>query len=179
MLHVLADGTRLRLRFIEPGDKALLADGIERLSPRSRHDRFLAPKSALSPAELRYLTEVDGHDHVAIVAVLEEEPSTLAGVARYVRNPRRPAEADVAFVVADRLQGQGLGRTLGLALADVARGYGVRRFTASVLGGNVAAERLFASIARRVSTGYEAGVGDLIAELETREHPIVPGWLAA
>jgi hypothetical protein len=27
MLHVLADGTRLRLRFIEPGDKALLGRG--------------------------------------------------------------------------------------------------------------------------------------------------------
>jgi GNAT superfamily N-acetyltransferase len=179
MLHVLADGTRLRLRFIEPGDKALLAGGIERLSPRSRHDRFLAPKSALSVAELRYLTEVDGHDHVAIVAVLEEDPSTLAGVARYVRSRERPTEADVAFVVADGLQGRGLGRTLGLALADVARGHGVRRFTASLLGGNVAAERLFASIARRVSTEYEAGTAELIAELETREHPILAGWLAA
>jgi GNAT superfamily N-acetyltransferase len=179
MLHVLSDGTRLRLRFIEPDDKALLARGLERMSPASRRQRFLAPKSALSPAELRYLTEIDGRDHVAIVAVLEEDPSTLAGVARYVRDPRRPAEADVAFVVADALQGLGLGRTLGLALADVARGHGVRRFTASLLGTNVAARRLFASIARRVSTEYEAGIADLIAELETREHPIAAEWLAA
>jgi GNAT superfamily N-acetyltransferase len=179
MLHVLDDGTRLRLRFIEPGDKALLAEGLRQLSPRSRRERFLAPKSALSPAELRYLTEVDGHDHVAIVAVLEDDPATLAGVARYVRDPERPAEADVAFVVADRLQGRGLGHALGVALADVARGYGVRRFTASLLGTNLAAQRLFASIARRASAEYQAGITDLVAELETREHPIVPGWLAA
>jgi GNAT superfamily N-acetyltransferase len=179
MLHVLADGTRLRLRFIEPGDKALLAEGLERLSPRSRRERFLAPKSVLSPRELRYLTEVDGRDHVAIVAVLEDDPATLAGVARYVRDRERPTEADVAFVVADQLQARGVGHALGLALADVARGHGVRRFTASLLGTNVAAERLFASIARRVSTEYEAGIADLVAELETREHPIVPGWLAA
>lgn len=179
MLHVLTDGTRVRLRVIAPGDKALLARGLERLSPRSRHERFLAPKPAFSPAELRYLTEIDGHDHVAIVAVLEDDPSTLAGVARYVRYAQRPTEADVAFVVADELQGMGLGRALGLALADVARAHGVRRFTASLLGTNVAARRLFASIARRVSTEYEGGIAELVAELETGEHPIVPGWLAA
>jgi acetyltransferase len=179
MLHVLDDGTRLRLRFIEPGDKILLAEGLRQLSSGSRRERFLAPKSALSPAELRYLTEVDGRDHVAIVAVLEDDPATLAGVTRYVRDPERPAEADVAFVVADHLQGRGLGHALGVALADVARGHGVRRFTASLLGTNLAAQRLFASIARRVSAEYQAGIAELVAELETREHPIVPGWLAA
>jgi GNAT superfamily N-acetyltransferase len=179
MLHALDDGTRLRLRFIEPGDKALLAEGLRQLSPRSRRERFLAPKSALSRAELRYLTEVDGLDHVAIVAVLEDDPATLAGVARYVRNPQRPPDADVAFVVADDLQGRGIGHALGVALADVARGHGVRRFTASLLGTNVAAQRLFDAIARRVSADYEAGIGDLVAELETREHPILPRWLAA
>jgi GNAT superfamily N-acetyltransferase len=179
MVHILTDGTRVRLRFIEPGDKALLARGLERLSPGSRRRRFLAPKSAFGAAELRYLTEVDGHDHVAIVAVCEDDTSMLAGVARYVRSAQRPAEAEVAFLVADELQGLGLGRALGHALADVARVHGVRRFTASLLGTNVAARRLFASIARRVSTEYEAGIADLTAELETDEHPIVPGELAA
>jgi hypothetical protein len=53
MLHVLDDGTRLRLRFIEPGDKALLAEGLRQLSPRSRRERFLAPKSVLSQATRR------------------------------------------------------------------------------------------------------------------------------
>ena len=30
--------------------------------------RFLTPKRSFSRAELRYLTEVDGRDHVALVA---------------------------------------------------------------------------------------------------------------
>lgn len=179
MTHELPDGTRLRLRFIAPSDKALLVRGLQQLSARSRRQRFLAPRSHLTEAELRYLTEVDGRDHVAIVAVLEDDPSQLAGVARFVRDPRRPDEAEVAITVGDPLQGMGLGRTLGLALADVAKSLGVRRFTASLLGDNDAAHRVFHAISRRVQTEYADGIADLVAELETREHAIVPASLAA
>lgn len=179
MLHELPDGTKVRLRFIAPSDKPLLADGVRALSPQSRRLRFHAPKDELSAEELRRFTEVDGYDHVAIVAVLDADPGRLAGVARFVRDPARPERAEVAITVCDELQGMGLGRALGLALADVARTLGVRRFTASLLGTNMAAHRLFHAISRRVDTAYSAGIADLVVELETREHPIVPSALAA
>jgi RimJ/RimL family protein N-acetyltransferase len=179
MLHRLPDGTQLRLRFIAPSDKPLLAAGLAALSPQSRAQRFLTPKSRLTDEELRRFTELDGHDHVAIVAVLASDPERLAGVARFVRNPQRPDEAELAVTICDELQGMGLGRALGSALADVAKSLGVRRFTASLLGTNLAAHRLFAAITRRVQTVHSAGIADLVAELETREHPIVPSSLAA
>jgi GNAT superfamily N-acetyltransferase len=179
MLHELPDGTRVRLRFIAPSDKALLARGMSELSPQSRHQRFFTPKTRLSEGELRWFTEVDGRDHVAIVAVFESDPGRLAGVARCVRDPEHPDAAEAAITVCDGLQGQGLGRALGLALADVAKALGVKRFTASLLGTNVAASRLFHAISQRVRTEYSAGIADLVVELETREHPIVPGSLAA
>lgn len=179
MLHELPDGTRLRLRFIAPADKLLLARGVAALSAQSRRQRFLAPKARLSSEELRRFTEVDGHDHVAIVAVREDDPSVFAGVARFIRDPARPDEAEVAITVSDALQGMGLGRALGLALADVAKALGVRRFTASLLGTNLAAHRVFHAISRRVQTQYVAGIADLVVELDTREHPISPGSLAA
>ena len=179
MIHELPDGTRLRLRFIVPGDKTLLAGGLARLSPQSRAQRFLVPKSRLTQDELRYLTEVDGRDHVAIVAVHEDDPAQLAGVGRFIRDPRHPEQAEVAITICDELQGIGLGRTIGLALADVAKTRGIRRFTASLLGTNVAAARLFRAISRRVQTEYSGGIADLVVELETREHPITPASLAA
>ncbi len=179
MIHELPDGTLVRLRFVTPSDKTLLASGLDDLSERSRRERFLAPRTHLSTAELRYLTEIDGRDHIAIVAVLESDPDRFAGVARCVRNPRRRDEAEIAVVVADALQGMGLGRTLGAALADVAKSLGVRRFTASLLGTNLAAHRLFHAISRRVQTEYAHGIADLVAELETREHAITPSSLAA
>jgi RimJ/RimL family protein N-acetyltransferase len=177
--HELPDGTRLRLRFIAPSDKALLARGMGELSAQSRHQRFFVPKAHLSEDELRRFTEVDGRDHVAIVAVFEADPGRLAGVARFVRDPEHPDAAEAAITVCDELQGQGLGRALGLALADVAKSLGIQRFTASLLGTNTAAHRVFHAISQRIQTAYEAGFADLVVELDTREHAIVPGSLAA
>jgi acetyltransferase len=179
MIHELPNGDLVVLRFIAPADKALLARGLEQLSPQSRRQRFLVPKSRLSDAELDYLTAVDGHDHVAIVAVLAGDSSQLVGVGRFVRHEQRRAEAEVAITVGDPWQGMGLGRTIGLALADIAKDKGIRRFTASLLGTNMAAHRLFHAISRRVQTQYADGIADLVAELETREHPIVPSSLVA
>ena len=152
-------------RPIRSDDKDRLARGLSRLSLRSQHQRFLAPKPRLSARELRYLTEVDGVGHVAIVAALADDPETLVGVARFVRDPDDLASAEAAIVVADELQGQGLGRELGRRLADAARERGVRRFTATLLGDNVASHRLFESISERVSARYDGGLEELVAEL--------------
>ena len=179
MIYDLPNGTRVRLRFIAPSDQALLARGFAQLSPQSRRQRFLVPKSRLSDAELRQLTDVDGHDHVAIVAVLADDPSQLAAVGRFVRDPQRRDEAEVAITVGDALQGMGLGRTIGIALADIGKSLGIRRFTASLLGTNMAAHRLFHAISRQVQTQYAGGIADLVVELETREHPILASALAA
>ena len=179
MIHEIDNGIRLRLRFIVPEDKDLLARGLAQLSEQSRRQRFLVLRSRFSASELRYLTEVDGHDHVAIVAVPEDDPGRFSAVGRFVRDPQQPDQAEVAITVCDALQGMGLGRTIGLALADVAKARGIRRFTASLLGTNVAARRLFHAISRRVETEYSGGIADLVVELETREHPISSESLAA
>ena len=65
---VLRDGSAVLIRPVRSGDAPLLADGFARLSVRSRQLWFLGPKQELSPAELRYFTEVDHHDHEALGA---------------------------------------------------------------------------------------------------------------
>ena len=161
----LPNGDRVFLRHIQPDDKGRLAAGLARLSEQSRHRRFLMPKPRFSSSELRYLTEIDGFDHVAIVALEAEDPDAIVGVARYVRLTEDPQTAEVAIVVADYLQGQGLGREMGRRLADEARRCGVTRFTATLLGENVAAHRLFASISDRLQTETGGGVKELVAHL--------------
>lgn len=181
LVTTLPDGSAVRLRPIRATDKPLLTDGLAQLSAQSAHQRFLSPKSRFSTAELRYLTEIDGRDHVAIVAVAPHDPDRLVGVARFVRDPQRPEEAEAAIVIGDHLQGMGLGRTMGRLLADEARAGGVRRFTATLLGTNVAAHRLFAAISRRLTAHYSGGLEELVAELVTEEHAVVahPSPLAA
>ena len=151
------------IRPIEPGDKEALVEGLRRLSDESIRRRFLAAKPRLTAAELRYLTEVDGHNHIALVAELDGE---LVAVARCVRLPDRPDTAEMAIVVGDPFQGQGLGRALTLALADAAVAVGIRRFAATMLGDNEAARRLMRTFSRRLEEKrVEGGLREAIVEL--------------
>jgi RimJ/RimL family protein N-acetyltransferase len=166
MLHTLRDGTRVRIRPVEPGDKSRLQQALGRLSPESVRRRFLAAKPTLSAAELRYLTEVDGSHHLALLAVLEDDPEQVVGVARCVRLERDGDTAEFAIVVGDPLQREGLGTALAAALAEAACRVGIRRFSATTLADNDAAQRLLASFATRLRhEAFDGGVRELIAEL--------------
>jgi GNAT superfamily N-acetyltransferase len=123
------------VRPIEPGDKARLLEGFERLSEKSRYRRFLAPTPELSESMLRYLTEVDHRDHEALVA-LEEATGQGIGVARYVRQEDRPDVAEAAVTVADDWHRRGAGTLLLELLAARAREEGIERFSALVLASN-------------------------------------------
>jgi GNAT superfamily N-acetyltransferase len=160
----LTDGTQVALREIRADDKALLAEGHARLSERSRLHRFLGAKPRLTSSDLRYLTEVDGVNHYAVVAL--DAAGHIVGVARWVRLVDDPESAEAAVVVGDPLQGKGLGKALAGNLADAARARGVRRITASIMSDNPPAAALMRVIADRLTDGgHHAGVHELVAEL--------------
>jgi len=158
-------GVAIIVREIRPDDAGALRWSFEHLSAKSRHQRFLSPKPRLSAGEVRYLTQIDGTDHFALIATLADDPEQLVGVARFVRSKDDPAEAEMAIVVSDELQGQGLGKRMGLLVADAARERGITRFVASMLSDNVAAHRIFRAISVRLSSGHTGGVRELVAEL--------------
>jgi RimJ/RimL family protein N-acetyltransferase len=166
MLRVLTDGTRVRIRPVVPADKPRLEAAMGRLSSESIRRRFLAAKPSLSAAELRYLTEVDGSDHIALVAVLAADPETIVAVARCVRTERGGAAAEFAIVVGDALQGRGLGTALAAALAERARAAGIRRFEATMLADNAAVQRLIEGFAVHTELRIlPGGVREMVAEL--------------
>jgi GNAT superfamily N-acetyltransferase len=137
--HVLSDGTQVVLRHIRPGDAAELRRGFERLSPESRYRRFFGGVTQLSDEALRYLTEVDGRDHVAIVAVADSpdlKTETGLGVARFVRLHDEPTVAEAAITVVDDAQRKGLGRLLAQCIAKAASERGVHTLRAVVLADN-------------------------------------------
>jgi RimJ/RimL family protein N-acetyltransferase len=146
MLLTLLDGTTVFIRPIAPEDKALLVSGLRHLSAETAYRRFLSPKVSFSDAELKYLTEVDGHDHIAYVAV---DGDTLIGVGRVVRVSEDTA--DMAIVVGDPWQGLGLGRYLVKLLTEKAAAAGVTRIAGTMLADNKPAFRLM----KRVGTGFE------------------------
>jgi RimJ/RimL family protein N-acetyltransferase len=150
-LYVLNDGTEVVIRPIRADDGEKLKAAHARLSPESRYRRFLGAKPQLTEAEARYLVEIDGSDHHALVATLvgelDGELEPIVAVARYIRLPADPQAAEFAIVVADSLQRQGLAAELLDRLAQAAAVRGVRRFRATTLADNVSVLRLMQGIA--------------------------------
>jgi GNAT superfamily N-acetyltransferase len=141
----LSDGSEVEIRPLTPDDKAGLAAGFERLSGLSRYRRFLSPTSRLNAKQLAYLTEVDHHDHEALVAI---DPASRHGlaVARFVRSAENPGEAEFAVAVADDWQRRGLGTALLRHLAAKARAEGITRFSGLVLEDNLPMRELLRSL---------------------------------
>ncbi|MDW5594524.1 GNAT family N-acetyltransferase [Conexibacter stalactiti] len=166
MSPTLHDGLAITIRPIRPDDKERLAAGHALMSAETQRLRYLMPKPRLSGAELRYLTEVDGDDHVAFVAVADAYPDATLGVGRFIRSRERPDTAEFAIVVADAFQGIGLGGAIAEQLADAAAERGIRNFSATVLHENTAVRALLARISRRLADArWSDGAGELLYEL--------------
>jgi RimJ/RimL family protein N-acetyltransferase len=159
----LRDGSEVRVEPIRPEDKDALARAFEQLSEQSRYRRFLAPMERLSPTMLAYLTEVDHHDHEALVA-FDVGSGEVVGVARYVRDAGTTAEA--AVTVGDDWQGRGLGTALTSLLAGRALDEGIDRFTALLLAENKEMIALLESVGHVTVTGRDSGTLQVEVPLE-------------
>jgi hypothetical protein len=162
----LADGTTVALRPLGPGDANMLAAGFDRLSDRSRYRRFLSPVPRLTSSMLTFLTSVDGINHRAWGALIDEPAGPVsAGVVRWVRSSKDPAVADMAVTVIDDYQGRSLGALLqDIAVID-AFACGIERFEGVVLGENMASRRMLARGGARLRPD---GGGVLAFTLELR-----------
>jgi len=152
----LADGARLRVRPIVPADREPLADAFDRLSDRSRRQRFLAPKPRLSARELDYLTDVDHVTHEALVAI-DETTGDIVGVGRYATGGAGGPAADMALAVVDAWQRRGIGHALAVRLVERARANGITRLTGTALADNLLVRALLDRLGFRVRS-VSAGV---------------------
>jgi len=171
---VLRDGSEVLIRQVRGSDAPLLADGFARLSTRSRQMRFLSPKHSLSAAELRFLTEVDHHDHEAIGA-LSPADGRGVGIARYIRDPGDPTAAEIAVTIVDDWQGRGLGTELLARLSDRARQADICRFTATVAYGNTAMTGLLQNMGAELA-GHGPGTVDYVVALDRAGEDSLEWW---
>lgn len=145
--HLLGDGTQVTIRPIQPRDRDALLRAFSELGGQSRMQRFLMPKARLDEATLHYLTEVDGINHVALVAItdsLDLKQDIGLGVARFVRLPGEEDTAEAAVTVIDRVQGKGIGKILLAALTREARKLGIRHFRGEALKSNTTIQHILA-----------------------------------
>lgn len=132
----LRSGDWVSVRQIRPEDAPALATAVERLSALSRFRRFHSALPRLTEQMIRYLTDIDHHDHEALVAVPPGAGGIIVGVARFIRDPAQPDTAEVAVVVADSWQRRGLGTLLLRRLARRASEEGISSVTGDILAEN-------------------------------------------
>jgi GNAT superfamily N-acetyltransferase len=131
-----------RIRSISGADATGLMAFHDALSSETIRLRFLGAHQRLSDTEAERFTRVDDE---------------IIGVGRYERLAAR-AEAEVAFVVADAWQGQGVGTTLFREIAHRARAVGVLRLRAETLVDNRRMLEVFKRSGYAMSTSHADGV---------------------
>jgi GNAT superfamily N-acetyltransferase len=129
---ITKDGRIFHVRPIRPSDAAALVAFHLTLSKGSVYRRYLSWHPELSASEVTRLTTVDYVERLALVVVKGAE---LVAVGRYDQYPGTD-RAEVAFLVADALQRQGIGRQLLERLAGAAWRRGVTTFVAETEADN-------------------------------------------
>jgi acetyltransferase len=129
-------GCTVRVRPMRREDLPMEAEFVRHLSSDARYKRFMLTLRELSPAKLKYLTDVDQDRHVALVATVDRDGHELeVGVARYIVDPAGRS-GEFAIAVDDEWQGSGLAGILMHALIDVARARGLAAMEGIVLRSN-------------------------------------------
>jgi RimJ/RimL family protein N-acetyltransferase len=160
----LRDGRPIEIRALRPDDKAEMLAAIGRTSTQSLQRRFFAPKKGFSEQEMAFFLNIDFESHVALVAQIDEDGHpAIAGGGRYI--VVRPGQAEIAFVVIDAYQDQGIGTLLMRHLAILARDAGLRELIAEVLPENTAMLKVFKKFGFRPGSKREAQAVHLTMQL--------------
>lgn len=110
-------GKQLRIGFLHPEARIKIADGFNYMSRETVRHRFFGTKNGFSDRELRHLTEIDGVDHFALGVEEVHKPERGIAVIRMFRDEALKNEAEIAVLIIDDYQKQGLGTLLmGLCL---------------------------------------------------------------
>jgi len=155
-IWTLASGGSLHVRPVRHDDGELEEAFVRGLSLESRYQRMLSGGTKVTPEWIDSMTHIDYHRHMAFAVTTEGDGvEQFVGVGRYVIDAAT-LDADVALVLADAWQGQGLGRRLLATLLEHAQTAGVREAVGVVLATNKAMLRL----ARSMGFAVTAEPGD-------------------
>jgi RimJ/RimL family protein N-acetyltransferase len=155
-VETLRNGRRLEIRALRPDDRDNYVAAVSHAGSQSLYRRFFGAKRHFTENEIRFFVNVDFVNHVALVAVAEEDGHpAIVGGGRYVVSA--PGKGELAFMVVDGYQGQGIGAALLRHLTVIARAAGLREFTAGVLPSNNAMLKVFEKSGLRHNTKREAG----------------------
>ena len=139
----LRDDRPITIRALRPDDRAGMLAAIGRTSMQSLQRRFFVPKKGFSEQEMAFFLNIDFDIPCRTSSrkslKMDARSSPVADAISLVQ----PGQAEIAFLVVDAYQGQGIGTILMRHLAVLARDAGLKELVAEVLPENTAMLKLF------------------------------------
>jgi acetyltransferase len=164
----MKDGTLLKIRPIRPEDEPAMVKFHEGLSDRSVYLRFFASEKLSTRIAHQRLVRscfIDYRRELALVAEHQGVPpaeAEIIAVGRMVKS-REDNSAEIAIVVSDRSQRQGLGTELVRRLVEVGRAEKLGRLVANFLAENRFMRRVLQRLGFHIAPG---AAGMLVAALD-------------
>ena len=170
----LHGGNAVVIRQVEAGDAQALQQFFRNLSPASRYRRFLRAIRELPEDMLARFTHPDPAGEAVLVASLPHSRTRIIGMAQYASTGD---SSEIAVVVGDAWQRQGLGYHLLATLMNVAVEAGIERIHADVFADNQPMRRLASKLGSRISTNPLAPfLVQMTKTLAPGEHDREPGF---
>jgi RimJ/RimL family protein N-acetyltransferase len=160
----LRDGREIEIRALRSDDKDGMLAAIERTGMQSLQRRFFVTKRYFSEKEITYFMNIDFTRHVALVALADDGGrKVIVAGGRYIVG--EPGTAEIAFIVIDDYQGQGIATRLMHHLAVIARTAGLKELIAEVLPENSAMRKVFSKFGFHARRGADPHVVHLALAL--------------
>ena len=157
----LDDGTRITFRPIHPTDEPKMRNLFYALSKQTVYYRFMRYMKRMPRKQLEDFIYVDHRNDVAIVGTVPDPSGEeIVAVGRYFLDPKTNL-AEVAFTVRDDWQRKGIGTFLFRHMTQIAKRYGIKGFTAEVLGENNAMLKVFNKSKMKKRSSMSGGVVSL------------------
>jgi acetyltransferase len=170
------NGRPLFIRPVRPEDVPLFVTFRESLSESSLYYRFFRNISEFTPRQLHLFTTIDYDREITLIALADiNQEEKMLGVIRILSHPDRK-KGDFYIIVADAMQGQGIGSILLNTALDVARKQGYETIFGVVLPENEGMKNLSQKVGFQVKFNIDEKVFDLRLDLDTAV--ITKSWTA-
>ncbi len=137
------NGKSVHMRPVLPTDEDMMRDLFYACSAETLYHRFFTKVASMPHRKLKKFVNIDYVNNMALASVVkEDEREMIVAVGRYSVDKASNA-AEVAFIVRDDWQGQGVGVAMFNQLLEVARNRGIVTFTADLLHDNARMLHIF------------------------------------
>ena len=158
----------LIFRPVQPDDADLIVEMHQRLSAATIYNRYHSPRVP-TRQEIAQICQLDGSNGRALVAAVGGKKAAVVALAYYMHID--PQTAEMALLVEDGYQRQGIGKRLMQQLRDIAVAQGVYFFEAFVLPTNKAMLHLLQQNGQVVQNKLGYGAREIRLQLTA-----VPTW---